>query len=62
MHSDEISPPYCSHLSLICEAYKVLRLANHRLSGSTAFAVELPSRLSKKAARLYSTAVRRLLA
>ena len=35
---------------------------NHRLPGSTAFVVELPSRLSKKAARLYSYAVRQLLA
>jgi protein MpaA len=35
---------------------------NHRLPGSTAFVVELPGRLSKKAARLYSGAVRQLLA
>lgn len=35
---------------------------NHRLLGSTAFVVELPSRLSKMAARRYSGAVRRLLA
>jgi protein MpaA len=35
---------------------------NHRLPGSTAFVVELPSRLSKKTALLYSGAVRQLLA
>jgi len=35
---------------------------NHRLPRSTAFVVELPSRLSKKATRLYSAAVRQLLA
>jgi murein peptide amidase A len=33
---------------------------NHRLPGSTAFVVELPARLSKKAARRDSNAVRRL--
>jgi murein peptide amidase A len=34
---------------------------NHRLAGSTAFVVELPSRLSKEAVRRYSSAVRRLV-
>jgi protein MpaA len=34
---------------------------NHRLTGSTAFVVELPSRLSKKAVRRDSNAVRRLI-
>ncbi len=35
---------------------------NHRLSGSTAFVVELPSRLSERAVRLNTRAVRRLAA
>jgi protein MpaA len=35
---------------------------NHRLAGSTAFVVELPSRLSEKALRRDSNAVRRLVA
>jgi protein MpaA len=35
---------------------------NHRLPGGTAFVVELPSRLSKKATHLYSAAIRQLLA